>query len=75
MPTRDTRKTRLAADIDELRQIAAQARAELRALPAAAARTPAQRTTARRLRTDLVVARAVLNALATPDDDDLDDAS
>ena len=75
MPTRDARKARLAADVAELRQIAAQARADLRALPAAAARTPAQRNTARRLRTDLLVARIVLNAWATPDDADLDDAS
>lgn len=75
MPTRDARKARLAADVAELRQVAAQARAELRALPTAAARTPAQRTTAKRLRTDLLVARIVLNALATPDDADLDDPS
>lgn len=75
MPTRDARKARLAADVAELRQIAAQARADLRALPAAAARTPAQRNTAKRLRQDLVVARIVLNALGRPDDADLDDAS
>lgn len=75
MPDRDTRKARLAADVTELRQIAAQNRADLRALPAAASRTPAQRTAARRLRQDLIVARIVLNALATPDDADLDDAT
>jgi hypothetical protein len=75
MPTRDTRKARLAADVAELRQIAAQNRADLRALPAAASRTPAQRTSARRLRQDLIVARIVLNALSTPDDADLDDAT
>lgn len=69
------RRARIDADLDELRQIAAQARTELRALPAKAQRTPAQRTTAKRLRTDLLVARIVLNALATPDDADLDDAS
>lgn len=69
------RRARFDADLAELRQIAAQARAELRALPDKANRTPAQRNTARRLRTDLVVARAVLNALGRPDDADLDDAS
>ena len=69
------RRARIDADLDELRRIAAQARADLRALPAQAQRTPAQRNTAKRLRQDLVVARIVLNALATPDDADLDDAS
>lgn len=68
------RRARIDADLDELRQIAAQARSDLRALPAKAQRTPAQRNTAKRLRTDLVVARAVLNALGRPDDADLDDA-
>ena len=75
MLTPAARKAQLRDDLDELRKIATQARADLRALPPAAQRTAAQRSTARRARTDLVVARVVLNALGTPDDDDLDDVS
>lgn len=71
MPTSQERKARLAADLLELRQVAAQARADLSALPPAAQRTTTQRNNAKRLRTDLVIVRAVLNALGTPDDDDL----
>ena len=68
---RDTRRQRLAADLDALRQVAADARKGLAALPPAASRTATQRREAARLRTDLVLARAVLNAIGTPDDDDL----
>lgn len=71
MPTRDQRRQRLAADLDALRQVAADARQQLRSLPPRASRTAAQRREAARLRTDLVVARAVLNALGSPTDDDL----
>lgn len=69
-----TRKQQLATDLGELRTRASTARTDLRALPAAASRTPAQRTTAKTLRFELLVARIVLNALATPGDGDLDDA-
>lgn len=70
-----TRKQQLAADLEELRTRASTARTDLRALPAAGSRTPAQRTTAKTLRFELLVARIVLNALATPAATDLDDAS
>jgi hypothetical protein len=73
MPTRDQRRQRLAADLDELRQVAADARTALRALPPKAQRTAAQKREAARLRTDMLVARVVVNALATPTDDDLTD--
>ena len=73
MPSRDERRTRLAADFDELRQIAATARSGLKALPPKAARNATQRRDATRFRTDLVLARAVLNALNSPTDDDLTD--
>jgi hypothetical protein len=73
MPTRDERRTRLAADLDALRQVVATARQGLKALPPKANRTAADRRDAARLRTDLVLARAVLNALGAPTDDDLAD--
>ena len=73
MPTRDQRRERLAADLAAVRQVAADARKGLAALPPAASRTAAQRRDAARLRTDLVLARAVLNAIGNPTDDDLAD--
>lgn len=70
-----TRKQQLATDLEELRTRAASARTDLKALPAAGTRTPAQRATAKTLRFELLVARIVLNALGTPGTGDLDDAS
>lgn len=74
---RTARRTRLAADLDELRAIRQSAADDLRALPAPASRTAAQRTTARNLRFQLLVCRVVLNGLNAQGADraDLDDAT
>jgi hypothetical protein len=73
MPSKDERRQRLADDLENLRQVAAVARTGLKALPPKAARNATQRRDAARLRSDLVLARAVLNALGAPTDDDLTD--
>jgi hypothetical protein len=73
MATPAARRARLAADVTELRAILQTARDDLRALPPAASRTPAQKATARSRRVEQLVARILLNTLATPTDDDLTD--
>lgn len=66
------RKTQLAADLVELRQVLQGARSDLKTLPAPNARNATQRNTARSRRFELLVGRILLNALSTPTDDDMD---
>lgn len=69
-----TRKQALAADLIELRAYLGSARTAIKSLPAPALRNANQRAQARSERFMLLVGRIILNGLATPTDDDLDQA-
>jgi hypothetical protein len=73
MPDRETRRAKLTTDLAELRAKRRQARDDIRALPPPGERTAAQRERAFVRRYLMLLTGVVLNAVATPTDEDLDD--
>lgn len=69
------RKTRLRADLDEMKQVRTSLVAEIRKLPAGASRTTGQKRDVLIMRALVVVLRTLLNQAGVAADADLDDTN